>query len=55
MSNSPVVSNRRSEVDEKNVNEVATGLAATLAEDTVEAVHQCKLILTPLFFSPNNY
>ena len=36
-------------MDEKNVNEVSTGLAATLAEDTVEAVYQCKLILALLF------
>jgi hypothetical protein len=38
-----VTSEKGSEVDEKNMYEVSNGRAVTVAEDTVEAVHQCKL------------
>jgi hypothetical protein len=32
-----------SEVDEKSVEEISNGLAVTIAEDTVEAAHECML------------
>lgn len=47
MSTSLVDSKRGSEVDEKNADEISNGLALTVAEDTVEATHQCTLSLSP--------
>jgi hypothetical protein len=44
MSTSPVDSKKRSEADEKNVDEISSGLVGTIAEDTVEAAHQCMLV-----------
>jgi hypothetical protein len=40
-----VISEKGSEVDEKNMYEVSNGLAVTVAEDTVEAVNQCTFMI----------
>jgi hypothetical protein len=41
MSTTSVDFKKGTEVDEKNVDDIYSGVAVTVAEDTVEASHQC--------------
>jgi hypothetical protein len=56
MSLSPIDFEKRSVVDEKNVDQISNdGIAVTVAEDTVEAAHECTQRLLSQRCRSNSY